>query len=120
MIEASIDCSALSRRLEEMEKQIAVFPHDMADELTEWQRVDVHRTTGLNTELKDEVVETIFRQGGRSVSNVKQRVRTLRSKMRQVKTIVRGQAKRPILRPMLFDKLVERMKSLLDEKLGWQ
>jgi hypothetical protein len=126
MFTISVDATGPIKAMQEMLDLIKAFPNEMARELTDWQTQDMHRTKGTNTALKDLTAETLVTQHTAG-STIKSRsvVRQPRRKMREMKFKVLRQprglsAAKPVIRPMLIDKLDERMKMLLTQELQWR
>lgn len=126
MFNVTVDASGPLQAITEMLEKIKAFPNEMARELTDWQTQDMHRTRGTNTALKDLTAETLVTQHTPG-SNVKpwKGARQPRRKMREMKIRVLRQPRglspaKPVIRPVLIDKLDERMKKLLEEELQWR
>jgi hypothetical protein len=132
VIEISIDVDALTEKLIAELNALNAFASEMADELTEWQREDMHRQYPNTEETQDSASTNIwprsrlsdqekaraaakrkayFMRRTRSVRNVGPRLSAYRGR--------RFPSGRPILRDVLFDQLEDRMDTLMVEKLGW-
>jgi hypothetical protein len=120
MLTASLDMGQIAQTLDSMAAQLAGFPQEIADELTNWQAEDMRRTYP-NTVLRGNEATTVIwptsrlpqkktRTGGARLA-VRRAVRGMR---------VRIKRRRPILRPELFEKLDERMVRLMGESLQWR
>jgi hypothetical protein len=96
----------------------------MADELTVWQIQDMHRRYP-NTILKDKTVETDIWPHSRVVERDQKKIEKIirarrQSAGRKSVGVVRSGTHRPILRPILYLKLVERMYELMEKELTWR
>jgi hypothetical protein len=127
----SVDAIEAVNRMSDMQLNIREFGHtDIHDELLEWQTVDMHRKYP-NIDSDQEYVSWFTQIWPRSrtwderhQSAARPAMRRLerRSRAPRLATVPRLAAgvKRPILRPVLFDQLVERMTELLGKQLSWQ
>jgi hypothetical protein len=131
-IEVHVDLSKLDKRLEGIINDIAVFPPKMAQELTDWQVEDMHRKYP-NTSLEGNVATTGIWPRSRGLGATLQRLtfhtrRAIRRRLHHGFRAVRTAALlrknpasyRPILRPILFAQLCDRMLKLLDEQITWK
>lgn len=128
----------LLKSLTDMLHQLQDFPQEMAQEMTDWQSDDMKRAYPY-TVVYHKTVSTVIWPRGESeaqrsmmlqrrvkkqVSNFlsfrRRKVRIKQHVIRLKKTIYSQNAKsRPILREVLWDKLVNRMTNLLDT-IAWQ
>jgi hypothetical protein len=119
MITIDIDAVALKaidRKLEDMQQAISDLQHtDLANELSEWETADLHRKRAY-TKHRRNGGSTIIRQ--HSWWEVKGRRKVARRLIRKGKFIPRW-SMRPVLRPQLLDRLVERVGELAAAKLRW-
>ena len=125
----SADVIDAIERVSDMQLNIRDFGHiDIHDELLDWQTEDMHRHYP-NIDSDQEYVswftqiwprsrtyDEAHRVHGRVMRMSSRRSRTPR--LATVPRLARG-AKRPILRPALFNRLVQRMSDLLGERLSW-
>ena len=120
MLSIQVDFGGTIKSIDEMLKELTEFPYQMADELTAWQNQDMHRTKGENTTLKENIAETVITQHTPG-SGVRRPVRMQRRRMREARVVLKHPAgvRKPILRPMLLEKLVKRMEILLGT-VKWQ
>jgi hypothetical protein len=101
------------------------FPEEMATELTAWQVEDMHRRYP-NTDLKEDTVETDIWPRSRAQETDKKKIREAIKRPRIFRTHspgikgIKGTSNRPILRPSLYDMLVERMTALMERCLSWR
>lgn len=127
MLQASFDTHAAQQRLNDM--QVAIHDlaeHGMQQELRDWQVEDMKRrfpNTEDPTFLSSET--TIWPRSRTYEQTHKNRVRTFRKPMsalpRLVGTLGRpGTSHRPILRPALYERLIERMGALMARTLTWR
>jgi hypothetical protein len=124
MLAFSLDVSGLVARLEAMTKKLEEFPSHMADELTEWQKVDMHRRYP-NTETEENAVSTEIWPTSRVVERDQKKINKIIRARKNAggKSVSRkpvGGHQRPILRPELYDKLVKRMDELMEKELSWR
>jgi hypothetical protein len=116
-----LDTGKALARVEKMTSELVNFPVEMAEELTEWQTKDMRRRYP-NTELNGKTAETSIWPTSR-IAHLKSKtgMHKTRFKSRTSGAIRKGSgSSRPILRPILFDKLVERMAKLMEEHLSWR
>ena len=113
MIEAQVDFSPMAKRLDAMLKQLEEFPQKMSNEFLTWQRDDMRRQVPEATP-EDNGVSTIITPRGQN-QGPRRRHRIVAKGI----AISRIKSNRPILRPELFDRLVDRMDTLLDNELEW-
>jgi hypothetical protein len=128
MLEMAMEnVKGLTDALDNMTKQLADVPHEMYQEMDQWQTEDVHFRRAFTRLITDTTVETVIWPRGRRRPKLKgirwkggkkKRVRVLRASRRHSKAKPIP-VERPLLRPFLFDKLVVRMNSIL-EKISWQ
>jgi hypothetical protein len=131
MLDVSVEANGLIEKFGSMIKKLGEFPKHMGDELTDWQVQDMHRHYP-NTETPDEnTVETDIWPTSRTTDlrNKKKVKKIMIARKRQIgrkiisgKTgiLVRSKIQRPILRLVLYEKLVKRMDDLMTEQLTWQ
>jgi len=126
MFHVTVDSAAVEKTLNAMSAQITALPDKMADEVTEWQSADMHRQRP-NTERPDaHTVETDVWPRGREftrTTSARRRGRPRGSRNRSSAVIAAAKAMRalrarvsqakPILRPVLLQKLADRMDQLL-------
>ena len=125
-ITVSLDTSLVEQTLERMTEQLGEFPDAMAEELTDWQRDDMHRKYP-NTTLEDTDASTLIWPRSRLAEDTHRQVAPRRAKWpprikqraRAPVAIARGGSTRPLLRPELFEKLADRMAALMADKLNW-
>jgi hypothetical protein len=132
MLVISVDADEAIDRVRDMQENIREFGHaDVHDELLDWQVEDMHRQYP-NIDSDQEYVswftqiwprsrtyDQTHRVQGRDMRRLSAQVRRGRAPtLATVPRLVRG-AKRPILRPELFNMLVLRMITLLGERLAW-
>jgi chromatin segregation and condensation protein Rec8/ScpA/Scc1 (kleisin family) len=122
MLSISIDSSAVSRRLDDMTARIERFGRmDMPAELLAWQTEDMHRKYPNQEEPDDSSTQTHIWPTSRLVLQKRHEQQEMHSaprRRRRRPVIVRGH--HPILRLVLVERLHERMKALLREKLTWR
>jgi len=120
----------LTNSLDDMLKQIAAMPPEMYQQLDDWQTQDVKFRRAYTNVVDEHTVETIIwprgrkrRKGyqGRGFRGRKARLRRkpVKEKRKYVKRKIRKAkligSRRPLLRPFLYDMLVDRMvKNVLD------
>lgn len=132
MIEVSIDVSQLTEKLTAELNALNAFVPEMADELTEWQRADMHRQYPNTQEDNDSASTDIWprsrlsdeakaREAARRRAYWMRRQRSIRNVGTRKPTPghYRYRSQRQILRDVLFEQLEDRMDMLLVEKLGW-
>jgi hypothetical protein len=126
MLYVSLDVSGLVARLEAMSKKLEEFPKRMAEELTEWQTVDMRRRYP-NTETEESAVSTeiwptsrVVERDQKKIDKIVRARKNAGGKALAVRTGVKGGHVRPILRPELYDKLVVRMDELMAKELTWR
>jgi hypothetical protein len=135
MFEIKIDTEAVEQRLAEMAEGIEHLKRvDLGQELSDWQSEDLHRNrpftmrsrakgraaTVIRPHSLYEIERSIAyqRRGGRSFAR-------LVSGKAGKKTLARYLAfepktsMRPFLRPAMYERLVERMVEMAEEKLKW-
>jgi hypothetical protein len=125
--------------LNDMLRQLHEFPEkEMGPEMTDWQTEDMHRQYPYTLVHGKQVYTVIWPRGlsarqrqavaerqERAMSSQRLGVRTLRKKKRKkygrriTRKTYQTSKHRPILKEMLFDKLVTRMTALL-EQIHWQ
>ena len=117
MITIQLDgLKAIDHRLESMVEAIDDLQHHgIPDELSEWQRSDVHRKRAFTKHTRSGA-RTLFRPHSRYESM--HRRRFARKLIRRGRFVPRWST-RPILRVVLWDQLVDRMAALAAEKLKW-
>lgn len=132
MLVISADVFDTMERVTDMQNNIRDFGHiDVHDELLDWQTEDMHRKfPNVSSEQEyvswftqiwprsrtyDQTHRTHGAAKRRGVPRARNRAPTLATTPR----LVRGAAKRPILREGLFNRLVQRMDDLLSERLTW-
>ena len=117
-------------RFSDMQDNIREFGHsDIHDELIDWQVEDMHRQFP-NIDSDQEYVswftqiwprsrtwDQTHRGGARLLSSKRTR---RKPSLAATPRIARGGSKRPILRPALFNRLVQRMTELMGERLSWE
>jgi hypothetical protein len=118
--EIFIDTEAAEARILKMERTLQAVP--IPDELTAWQREDMKRKTPNTEVFNPTAARTLIWPRGRPSLAVKKQPR-------RMKPLLRGKATRipqpktvghkPILRPILFDKLCERMHALMEREVKW-
>lgn len=123
MLTASLDMGQIAETLDSMTTQLAGFPQEMANELTNWQAEDMRRKYP-NTVLRGSEATTIIWPTSR-LPQKKIRPGAARLAMRRAARAVSGmrtriRSRRPILREELFEKLDERMVRLMGECLQWR
>ena len=135
MLNISIDVDKAQRRMGDMMVNIRDFGHiDVHDELIDWQVEDMHRHYP-NVDSDQEYVSwfTLIWPRSRTYDQThkrsalhnrrlgQQRQRRALSSMPRLKGTREEHfgSGRPILRPALFNRLIERMDDLLGERLGW-
>jgi hypothetical protein len=108
--EILIETDAAEKRLTEMIAKLQVVP--IPAELTAWQVEDMKRKHP-NTEVINPTtgLTQIWPRGRTQAQRSARPQRTRR--------VVRAPGKHPILRPALFDKLVERMRLLMNRSVTW-
>jgi hypothetical protein len=130
MFEVSVEgLEALSKKFDELDEQIKALQTEVPDELTAWQREDMHRrypnteanTTGGLIEASTE----IWPRSRLEVAGGPKRIRPHRPapKVYRPKGIA-GPGRpppstRPILRQPLYDKFHERMVNLVGKAMKW-
>lgn len=119
MLSIEVNSKSLEECLGEMEQRLAVFPDDMAAELTTWQVVDMHRKEPFSLSTENTAETSIFPRSRREAEQPKpHHLRTLRRRIREPKTDEKPST-RPVLRQILVDKFNARMTTLL-ESLIWR
>jgi hypothetical protein len=111
----------IAEALDSMAAQLAGFPQEMADELTNWQAEDMRRKYP-NTVLRGNEATTIIWPTSRRPQK-KIRPGAMRLAIRRAARAaprMRVRSRRPILREELFEKLDERMVRLMGERLQWR
>jgi hypothetical protein len=127
MLEMAMEnVKGLTEALDSMTKQLADVPHEMYQEMDQWQTEDVHFRRAFTRLITDTTVETVIWPRGRRRPKLRgirwkggRKKRVLRAPPRRVRKPKPIAVQRPLLRPFLFDKLVDRMNSIL-EKISWQ
>ena len=132
MLNISIDVDKAQRRMGDMMVNIRDFGHiDVHDELIDWQVEDMHRHYP-NVDSDQEYVSwfTLIWPRSRTYDQTHKRAALHNRQLGQRRPLssmprLRGTRReifgsgRPILRPGLFNRLIERMDDLLGERLGW-
>ena len=121
MLTASLDMGQIAQTLDSMAAQLAGFPQEMADELTNWQTEDMRRKYP-NTVLRGSEATTVIWPRSR-LSQKKTRTGVARLAIRRAVRAMprmRIKSRRPILREELFEKLDERMVRLMGGRLQWR
>jgi hypothetical protein len=127
-MEFKLDTSAIEARLDDMENRIVAFGQgEMRQELMAWQVEDMHRRFPNSEQPDDHTTDTLIWPRSRTYAETHrwpQNARPLtRRQMRPTAATPRlrgvAPAHRPILREELFDRLIERFRALLPEKLKW-
>ena len=123
----------LVKSLDDMTKQLDAIPQEMYVELDEWQTDDVHFRRPYTKMVDDHTVETLIwprhhrRPKARHHSRARGR-KSMRLTHKQAKAIAQKRvqsraraisSQRPLLREFLFEKLIDRMNTLL-ENVSWQ
>jgi hypothetical protein len=132
VIDVSIDVDALTEKLAAELEALKAFVPEMAEELTDWQRQDMHRQYPNTQEDQDSASTDIWPRSRLSEEAVqKERANRRAYFMRRQRSIrnvgprrqpgggQRYRSQRQILRDVLFDQLEDRMDALMIEKLGW-
>jgi hypothetical protein len=126
MLSVTLDVSGLVARLEAMTEKLEQFPKHMAEELTEWQTVDMRRRYP-NTEVEQSAVSTeiwptsrVVERDQKKIDKIMRARKNAGGKALAVRTGIKAGSQRPILRPELYDKLVVRMDELMAEELTWR
>lgn len=122
------DTSAVQHRLNEMQKSIhELAEHGMQQELHDWQVEDMKRKFPNTEDPSFLSSETTIWPRSRTYEKThkgrafKQQKRPLSALPRLVGTLGKpGTSHRPILRPALYDKLIERMAALMARTLTWR
>lgn len=122
------DTSAAQRRLNTMQVSIRdLAEHGMQQELHDWQAEDMKRKFPNTEDPSFLSSETTIWPRSRTYDKThkgrtyQQRRRPMSALPRLVGTLGRpGVSRRPILRPALYDKLVERMGELMARVLTWR
>jgi hypothetical protein len=119
VVSFSVDSAAIEQTLDKMAQQLTDFPTEMASELTNWQREDMHRHFP-NTELGINEVSTMVWPRSRK-PRVVEVARHRKYPARRQQGVARAMpaGHRPILRDSLYTQLVERMDKLIEDKLSW-
>jgi hypothetical protein len=115
----SLDVSGLINRLNSMEAKLNEFPKHMADELTDWQTEDMKRRYP-NTETEENAVSTNIWPTSRVVERDQKKINAILKNKSRTRVVARAKGQRPILRPVLFEKLVQRMDDLMGKELTWR
>jgi hypothetical protein len=120
VVSFSVDSAAIEQTLNKMTQQLAGFPTQMGDELTNWQREDMHRHFP-NTQTPDpHTAFTLIWPRSRLTDQKKHEHKALVVRRALPPTFIgQHRSARPILRPELFDRLVTRMRMLLDTTMTW-
>ena len=113
MLTIEVDDAAVEKRLDGMTAKLTAFPQAIGEELTVWQREDMHRRFPNTTQEQDAASTEIWPHSRREMEGrerpASRRSRPLRRRTaRPVVAGPRARSTRPILRPALFDQLVER------------
>jgi hypothetical protein len=132
VIDVSIDVDALTEKLAAELEALKAFVPEMAEELTDWQREDMHRQYPNTQEDQDSVSTDIWprsrlsdeakaREAAKRRTYFMRRQRSIRNVGPRQPTAghYRYRSQRQILRDVLFDQLEDRMDALMIEKLGW-
>lgn len=116
MLIVEVDGAAVDEMIGNMLKHVADFEGPMTDEFLVWQADDMNRRHPEAKTSPDAVETTILARGRKSIGHRLRPPPFGRQPARQ--PIRRGP--RPILRPELFEKLVERMGALMERVLTWR
>jgi hypothetical protein len=132
VIEVSIDVQALADKIASEIQALVDFPKEMAEEMTVWQREDMHRQYPNTDEDQDSASTEIWPRSRLTEEKHKQEAEARRRayfmrRARSLRNVGSGArrgagrfpSRRPILRDVLFDQLEDRMDALMVEKLGW-
>ena len=129
MLDVTLDAPGLIKMLDHMQDALRGLPIDMANEMTEWQSADMHRSWPYTKIRRRRRIRTVIwpRGIGRSKHSFRlsmkpgRRARVNRGFLR-AQTMARRtkQGGRPILRDELFDALRQRMVELMQKSLTWQ
>jgi hypothetical protein len=112
MLRIELDTSRLEARLAKMLDGIKQFgSEDMSAELMAWQVDDVHRRFPKVDQIDPQTVETSIHTHSHVMAVVQS------SQMRTPRPTI---AHRPIMRPQLIDRLMERMVAKAQEKITWR
>jgi hypothetical protein len=115
MLDIEIDTTAVLGRIDGMLGKIRELRHSVGDEFASWQREDVHRQHAAVRRTRRGVA-TVFRPHSRFEM---QRGRRFARRLVRKGRYVPRWSTRPILRPELEAELVDRMTTLLAEKIRW-
>ena len=121
MFHVEFNLEPLLNTLDSMLEQLKEFPQKIGDELTEWQKEDMHRKHP-NTVVAENYAETDIWPTSRLAQQRDRRkvAKVLAIKRRGGQVMVRGKSQRPILREELYEKMVKRMDALLEDELKWE
>jgi hypothetical protein len=119
VVSFSVDSAAIEQTLDKMAKQLTDFPTEMGEELTNWQREDMHRHFP-NTEVGVNEASTMIWPRSRK-PRVVEKTRHSKLPARRPQGAARAipTGHRPVLRDSLYKQLVERMDKLMEDKLSW-
>src|SRR5262245_19275842 len=112
--------------LDSMMETINDFPVPMAEEFVKWQRQDMRRTYPNFDIVDPKTIATSIWPRSRASARyyrrkqIAQQNKGPRQKRIVIKSTGRTKSKRPILRPILFDKLCERMAALMEKVITWR
>lgn len=123
MLEVTIDTAAAEKTVDTLVQNIEGLREAMPQELIDWQREDMNRKQP-NLTVVDEysVMTEIWPRGRFSVQRAHPTRRPGQRKLAAPTVVHKGvvvHSSRPILRPELFDRLVERMSALLKKVVPW-
>lgn len=113
-----VNADEIAGRFRALCERIEALPHASAEELTAWQREDMKRHYPNTDETIDGASTDIFPRSRKVVQ--RSAAQRQQPQPRQGVGRKRLPSKRPILRPELFDKLVERMMALLEKTMVWR
>lgn len=120
MLEIKLDTSAVDHSIAGMMERIKAFAStDMPAEMMAWQVEDMHRKYPKQ-EMPDEwSVQTHIWPRSQLKRVRKPMAKDKRIRARGLPRLVRVPGHRPILRPGLFERLHDRMTTLMQAKLKW-
>jgi hypothetical protein len=123
MFTVDLDVTPLIQTVSEMLGDLKAFPNAIGDELTQWQKDDMHRKFPNTAVVEDAATTSIWSTSRtRATQGDKKKVARIigrQKKGAQVVRRVKGPT-RPILRLELYNLLVTRMDVLLKTGLNWE
>jgi hypothetical protein len=117
MLSISVDASAVEQQFSEMTNSLAEFEHEMRQEFITWQSDDMNRKRPQASETPNGVETIVFPRSNRPRLGY-YRYRPGK-KLLLKRPPIKGQ-RQPILRPILYERLCERMRELMSRELSWE